>query len=295
MAEDQWHHIEGTYPSAGLFRVYFYDNFSKPMDAKEFSGSFLLLDKAFKEIASFPLKLGPDGKTMEAHIPADKAALPLNGAARISFGADKKPNLFNFPFTQYTKDPGATTGALRTPAKPLASAVAHHPGLLASVANRHTFSFRSLAVSAPRAAQAPSGSTAAPEQAPRILDSPVQISAALANALDEDKLPKDTPGLIAELTRREKEIDDLVQAGELMQAWLPAMGTKTVALVLEERAQSLSARQQEVAAAAARRVITSAWEIDAYGDLGNLPKILEACERMSSAVTDLKGVYAPAR
>lgn len=295
MAEDQWHHLEGTYPSAGLFRVYFYDNFTKPMDAKEFTGSFLILDDAFKEVASYPLKLGADGKTMEAHIPADKAVLPLNGAARISFGPGKKPNLFNFPFKQYTKDPGTPTGAVTVPSKPRASNIERQPALLASGFEvRRPFSFRMLAV-AQAPSQAPSVSTAAPDQAPRILDSPLQISAALANALDEDKLPKDTPGLVAELSRRQKEIDDLVKSGELGQAWLPAMGTKTVALVLEERAQTLSPRQQEIAAAATRRVITAAWEIDAYGDLGNLPKILESYERMSSAVADLKGVYAPAR
>jgi hypothetical protein len=29
MAEDAWHHVEGTYPSAGLFRIHFYDNFTR--------------------------------------------------------------------------------------------------------------------------------------------------------------------------------------------------------------------------------------------------------------------------
>src|SRR3954466_7048530 len=71
MASDAWHHIEGTYPQAGLFRMYFYDNFPKPMDANEFPGTFVILDQAFKEVASYPLKLGADGKTMEARIPAD--------------------------------------------------------------------------------------------------------------------------------------------------------------------------------------------------------------------------------
>ena len=33
MATDAWHHVEGTYPQNGLLRVFFYDNFTKPMNA----------------------------------------------------------------------------------------------------------------------------------------------------------------------------------------------------------------------------------------------------------------------
>ena len=56
---------------------------------------------------------------------------------------------------------------------------------------------------------------------------------ALAAALNEDVLPKTVPGLIEELTNRTGQIDGLVREGSLSEVWLPAMGTKTVALVLE--------------------------------------------------------------
>ena len=71
MAQDQWHHIEGALPSAGVFRAYFYDNYTQPISAKAFSGSVVvqaidLATKMPKDVATFPLRLSRDGKTLEA-------------------------------------------------------------------------------------------------------------------------------------------------------------------------------------------------------------------------------------
>ena len=40
MATDAWHHVEGTYPENGLVRVFFYDNFTKPLALKGTAISF---------------------------------------------------------------------------------------------------------------------------------------------------------------------------------------------------------------------------------------------------------------
>jgi hypothetical protein len=83
-----------------------------------------------------------------------------------------------------------------------------------------------------------------------------------------------------------------VNEGNLSQVWLPATGTKTVALVLESRSSSLPERQRVPISAAVKRIVTSAWELDAYGDLGNRQKITDAYQRLAAAIGDLKAAYA---
>lgn len=118
---------------------------------------------------------------------------------------------------------------------------------------------------------------------------------ALAAVLNEEVLPKEIPGLIAELGVRAAEIDKLMKEGNLSEVWLPAMGTKTVALVLEQHASVLSAAKRAQATLAVKRVVTSAWELDGYADIGNRTKVVEAYDRMASAVADLKAAYEGAR
>ena len=118
---------------------------------------------------------------------------------------------------------------------------------------------------------------------------------ALAAVLNEDVLPKDVPALIAELNTRAAEVDKLVKDGSLSEVWLPAMGTKTVALVLEQHASALPPAKRAQVSSAVKRVVTSAWEIDGYGDLGNRTKIVEAYQRMATAVADLKAAYESTR
>ena len=121
------------------------------------------------------------------------------------------------------------------------------------------------------------------------------IPAALNAALDESVLPAATPALLAELSKRAQEVEQMVNDGNLGQVWLPAMGTKTVALALASHTNTLPERQRAAASLAAKRVVTSAWELDAYGDMGNKQKMTEAFSRMASAVADLKAAYAPSR
>lgn len=114
---------------------------------------------------------------------------------------------------------------------------------------------------------------------------------ALAAALDETSLPKTTPELVAEVERRATQINTFIRAGNLGEVWVPAMGTKTAALVLESHTSAIPAQQRAAATGAIKRVVTAAWEIDGYADMGNRSKIVEAYERLASAVADLKVAY----
>ena len=75
--------------------------------------------------------------------------------------------------------------------------------------------------------------------------------------------------------------------------WLPAMGTKTVALALESHVSALPERQRATAAAAIKHVVTSTWELDGYGDLGNKQKMSAAYDRLAAAIAELKAAYGP--
>src|SRR6478672_9197775 len=127
MAADNWHHVEGTYPSAGLFRVFFYDNFKKPLPGKNFSGDVIVLDKSDKELATITLTPSRDGNTLEAKLPQQLATTPLKAAATIQYDPKAKAQRFDFVFDKLTIDPGpakpapaTTTGAAAPAARPAA-------------------------------------------------------------------------------------------------------------------------------------------------------------------------------
>jgi hypothetical protein len=65
--------------------------------------------------------------------------------------------------------------------------------------------------------------------------------------------------------------------------------------VLEQHAGSLPAARRAQVSSAVKRVVSSAWEIDGYGDIGNKSKIVEAYQRLATAVADLKAAYDGSR
>ena len=301
MATDAWHHLEGTYPKPGLFRAYFYDNFTKPIAPRDFRGSLVVLDKNDKELGSFPLT-GAAGGTLEASIPAALAVLPLKAAAKVKFGAAIPEQRFDFFFSEYSKDsaPSALGTSLTTKAAPSAAVTAKPrvsaPRAAAAPAARAVPAggdavpvAKVTPADAPPARTAPAAASAS--TAPLVLDSPLNVPPALADALDESKLPSDTPGLLTELLSRAHEVESLINAGNLAQIWLPATSTKTAALVLHARATALSPEARSNVDSAVKRIVVASWALDNYGDLGSREKISAAYADLAAAITDLKAAY----
>ena len=84
MAVDQWHHLEGTLPAPGLFRLYFYDDMTRPLSAAGFSAGITRVDDSGRETGG-PLSLatGADPSTLEATLAG--APLPVNVKLRVKF------------------------------------------------------------------------------------------------------------------------------------------------------------------------------------------------------------------
>lgn len=144
MAPDNWHHLEGAYPAPGRFRVYVYDDFSKPLSmaqARNVRGR-VVIKEAFdpktgttRELASTPLVLAPNGAFLEARIdPRTVSALPVKLTAKISFSTGDKESRFDFAFPAYSHDVptfAATAASVGKPA-PVAPAAPIAPDALLS-------------------------------------------------------------------------------------------------------------------------------------------------------------------
>src|SRR5262249_50286669 len=106
MDNDNWHHLEGTFVRPNTFRVYFYDDFTRPLAIAGFSANAARTDANGKETGPrISLKPGgtKDRNTLE--VPAPNAKLPVSFVLRVKFKPDDKERLFNFTFDNYSKEP----------------------------------------------------------------------------------------------------------------------------------------------------------------------------------------------
>lgn len=104
MAQDGYHHLEGTMTSETEFRVYLYNNFTKPISPKALLGrtrvEFTELNKDGREIgealsASFQYR--KEGNFLSAQLPGS-LRLPVYVSLWVMFEDQEKENLFNFSF-----------------------------------------------------------------------------------------------------------------------------------------------------------------------------------------------------
>jgi hypothetical protein len=294
MADDSWHHLEGTYPRGGPFRVFFYDDYTRPMPVKGFSGSVALLDANEKELDSFPLKPSRITNALETPIkgPSIKgAALPLKVKLKVRFDPEGKERPFDFTFAENTMEPASpapvvtTAGATGRPSAPASGA----SGPAAATARPAT-SATPATPPATAAATPPPGLGAAPD----VSASSLTMSRTEAAQLAQD-LPNNSAELLKLMELRRGEVEALIHDGSFGMVYVPTMLAKDVALALEDHGNELTDRQRVSLTSAVRRLVVASWRLDQYGDLGDREKITQAYTLFAAAAAEIKNAYAERR
>lgn len=261
MAPDNWHHLEGTYPRAGTFRMYLYDDYTKPLarvKARDVHGHVVANGQ------KVPLALAANGRYMEAKL--DGLVLPAQVEANVQFTPDGKANVFDFNFDTFTKEPASAAVATTTAAsvsKPAAPAAA---------------SSGTPTASAPAAApaDAPAGSMTA-----------TNPTAGIDAALVPLPIPGTVPEMLQQLRARTDQIRTLIDRGLFADVYVPAFQAKDVALALEAHQQDLTPDKRRVTEPAIAKLVRSAYMLDAFGDLGNKQQISAAFDQFASASKDI--------
>jgi hypothetical protein len=256
MASDSWHHLEGAYFAPGLFRLFLYDDFTKPLSAAKVraTSARLILAKDGREVP-----LVRNGRVFEAKI--GKLPFPAALQAHVQFEANGKDNLFDFTFERYSKD-----------------VVVAAPSITAAPA------------AAPASLAAPAATTPpAPNFAPAPLVETVPTG--VDPALVPLPIPDNVPDMLAQLRTRADQIRAFIDRGAFASVYVPAFQAKDVALAIDARKGELPAERQKTLSPAVSRLVRSAYLLDAFGDLGNKQQITEAFGRFAAAVKDIESAF----
>ena len=123
MAPDMWHHLEGVYSQDETFRVYLYNDYTKPLPpdlARQVTGRVVLKEtfdtatRTTREILAVPLSLAAGGEYLEARV--GRLTLPAAMTAKVKFKRDADEYRFDFTFPELTTDATQVNGG---PAAPL--------------------------------------------------------------------------------------------------------------------------------------------------------------------------------
>ena len=262
MAPDNWHHLEGTYRDGGMFRMYLYDDFTKPLardQVRLMSGRIIT-----KSGASIPLVPVQNGRYLEAKI--GKLPFPAEMAAKLKFKSTSPENHFDFTFPEYSKEPVApVTTTAATPS-------AKQPPSAPTVANSASSASPAVASLPPP----PAATTSSSGVDPGLIPLPI---------------PDSVPEMLAQLSQRTEQIRRFIDQGQFASVYVPAFQAKDLALALDERKNELRPEHLKIAAPAIKRLVRSAWLLDAFGDLGNKQQISDAYTEFAAAVKDVESVF----
>jgi hypothetical protein len=104
MASNNWH-VEVTHPAAAIFRLYVYDNYSKPFTPPGLAARIIEVPGAQGKpvAAAIPFKPAPARGYLEARVP--QLALPATIAVKVRFQPNDQEYRFDFPFIDYSQEP----------------------------------------------------------------------------------------------------------------------------------------------------------------------------------------------
>ena len=114
MCLDNNHHLEGVLLPPGKFRVYLYDDHTKPLKAEQVklaSGTIQIGDS--DDAPKIPLGPGKKKETIEADLGGEvKFPVAITMLLHLpGMSPDDKPELFNFTFSQFTDEHGPGNSA----------------------------------------------------------------------------------------------------------------------------------------------------------------------------------------
>ena len=265
MAPDNWHHLEGAYFAPGVFRLYLYDDFTKPLALAQVRAvsARIFIGKDAKEIP-----LVRNGRAFEARI--GKLPFPLEVQARVKFESSKPENLFDFTFEKFSKDlPAPST--VTTSAAPAAAPATAPPA----------------AAPASPAGTAPAAGGGVLGTAPEV----ETVSSGVDAGLLPMAIPETVPEMLQQLRTRNDQIKAFIDRGAFAAVYVPAFQAKDVALALDAKKDTLPQDRQRKVGPAVDRLVRTAYLLDAFGDLGNKQQIIDAFKQFSTAVSDIEAAF----
>lgn len=283
MAPDNTHHLEGVLPRARVFRLYLYDDYARPLppDRMKAVQARVVTNERFdpatrttREIAAFPLVKRGSGY-LEAQV--DTIRLPAQLTAKVKFKSDAPEYRFDFTFTELSKKPA-------TPAAAAAPAPSKVEGPRTTGTRAPAARIRPPAAPATASAAAPA---ATPDPAASVGSAPPAVDAGLTPV----PIPESVPEILAQLKARHQEIGDLVQRGAFGAVWVPAFQARDLSIALETRLGELTAAAREAAEPAIKRLVRTAWLLDAFGDVGNRQQIVDAYAIFGAAVDEVVAAF----
>ena len=275
MAPDNTHHLEGAYPRVRVFRLYLYDDYTRPLPPDQIRDvkarvvtkeTFDTTTRTTREITAFPLVKSAGNGYLEARV--DTSSLPAQMTAKVQFKSDAPEYRFDFTFPALSANPVPAAAVPGTSSK-------SSPG---------------VRIRAPTASAAPVAQAASPD-ATATAAAASELTAGAEPSQVSGPIPETVNEMLVQLKMRNEQIGELVQRGAFGALWVPAFQARDLAIALEAHLGELPAVGRDAAEPAIQRLVRTAWLLDAFGDIGNREQIVEADTIFASAVTDVVSAF----